>query len=308
MSSITAEACATVANLGVGFDILGLCLEAPKDRVTLTKASGKGVRIIETTGVTTTPMDLKLNTATEALRHFLSENPLGFGLEVKIQKGIPLSSGLGGSAASAVAAVVAANEFLESKLSREKLFVYALTGESVASGARHGDNVAPCLFGGIQLLKFKDDVIKSHSLNYPKSLECVVVHPHIEIKTKESRKKLKKEVLLTDHVKQSANLALFISSLHLNDLSLTKEALNDLIIEPQRKSDIKGFDQAKKAAFEKGCVGFSISGSGPTVFALSRSENSKDIAKAIVGAFEKVKLPTDVWISPINSSGARVVR
>jgi len=214
---------------------------------------------------------------------------------------------MGGSASSAVAAIVAANALLDQPLSKEQLFHYAMLGEQVASGGLHGDNIAPSLFGGLTLCRsiHPMDLI---SIPVPSSVLCVLVHPDLEVSTKESRGKLKKEIALKDHVSQSAALGGFIAGCFKNDLELIQRSFVDGLIEPQRASQIKGFTEAKAGAMTAGALGCSISGSGPSVFAWADSaDQAQAIREAMVKAFEAKGLTCESWISPISTLGARLL-
>ncbi len=308
-TSATAFAPATIANVAVGFDLLGFPIEGVGDHVTVTKTSKPGVEITSIEGVPSPiPLDANKNTATVGLIKLLLDLKAPFGFSVSISKGIPMSSGMGGSASSSVAAVVAANALLDEPLPIERLFYYAMLGEFVASGGLHGDNIAPCLYGGLTLCRSIDpvDIIQ---IPTPKEVFCVLIHPDIEVSTKESRGKLKKEISLKDHVLQSAEMGGFISGCFKNDLNLIARSFQDIIIEPQRASQIPGFLAAKSAAHSHHAIGCSISGSGPSVFAWARSkEEAIKIETVMVNEFKKVNLKTDSWISPISLQGARITK
>ena len=216
------------------------------------------------------PTDPEKNTATAGLLALLRERKLKYGFRVSIEKGIPLSSGMGGSAASAVAGVVAANELLDDKLSNSELLRYALVGEAVASGTVHADNVAPSLLGGLVLVRSAEaqDIVQLPSPN----LVCVLVHPDLQVSTREARKILKPDIALGAHVRQSSRLAGFMAGCFSGDIELIARCLEDEIIEPQRARLIRGFENVKKAALQSGAIGCSISGSGPSVFAWSKKE------------------------------------
>ena len=308
-TTATAFAPATVANVAVGFDLLGFPVEGVGDKVTVTRTTKMGVEILGITGLAAPdlPLDAQKNTATVGLSRMLIDVNANFGFAVTIEKGIPTSSGMGGSASSSVAAVVAANAVLDQPLPIDKLFYYAMLGEFVASGGLHGDNIAPCLYGGLTLCRSIDpiDIIQ---IPTPKEIFCVLVHPDIQVSTKESRGKLKKDVLLKDHVLQSASLAGFISGCFQNNLELIERSFQDIIIEPQRSNQIPGFLEAKSAAHSHGAIGCAISGSGPSVFAWAKTKSEAEaIRAAMVEEFKKKKLHADSWISPISSEGARVI-
>jgi homoserine kinase len=305
---VRAFAPATIANVAVGFDILGFAIDAVGDTVTIEKTSSPGkVEIESITGSVSLPLDPHKNTATIGLVKILQDYNLPFGFKVNINKGIPLSSGMGGSAASSVASVIAANEFLPQPLSRTELLNYALEGEKFASGALHADNLAPALYGGLNLVRSLSpiDIILIPSPD----LFCVLIHPDLKVETKYSRSILKSEIPLKKFVEQSANLAAFIAACFKNDLELIRRSCNDLIIEEQRIHLIPGFMDVKKAALNANALACSLSGSGPSLFALA--ENEADAVKiqfAMTKAFNKNNiLKIDSWISPISKEGARVI-
>ena len=307
-TSITAFAPATVANVAVGFDVLGFALDAVGDTVTLTKTTDVGkIEIESIKGLEGLPYDPAKNTATVGLVKMLQELGLPFGFKVSIEKGIPLSSGMGGSAASSVAAVVAANGFLPNSLSKSELLRYALEGERAASGAIHADNVAPSLFGGLTLIRSTDpiDVI---NIPYPK-LFCVLIHPDIKVETKYARSVLATHLSLHQFVQQSAHLASFIAGCFQQDVELIKRSCKDFVIEEQRAHLIAGFYDVQIAALKANALACSISGSGPSIFALAANEQDcKLIKDAMILAFNKNGISKlDSWISPINQIGARII-
>jgi len=313
MKSVTVFAPATVANVAVGFDLLGFSLAGVGDEITVTRRTqpGIGIEKIESAGAEVSqaeldslPRDPQKNTATVGVLQLLADHPLPFGLNFSIRKGIPLGSGMGGSAASAVAGVVAANAFLAHPLARETLLGYALMGEEVASGSRHADNAAPCLYGGLVLALSAEKII---SLPLPASIRCVLVHPHLRVETRQARAVLSPQVSLQTHVHQSAKLAGFLAGCFQSNLSLIQSSLQDLIIEPQRAHLVPGFAEAKAAALNAGALGCSLSGSGPSVFAWSENEiKAEAICKAMVHAFTARGIETDSWISEILTPGASV--
>jgi homoserine kinase len=314
MRSATAFAPATVANVAVGFDILGFAVEAAGDEVTVTVSERAGVRVEAVTDTTGTlphgaiPTDASENTATVGLIKLCEDLRLDYGFDVSIRKGISLGSGMGGSAASAVAALVAANSLLERPLQKESLLAYALVAEKVASGAAHPDNAAPCLFGGL-ILMLSADPARHVQLPVPTGLLNVLVHPHVRVDTRDARGILKDSVPLKDHVRQSANLGGFIAGCFRDDLELIRSSLSDVIIEPQRAGLIPGFAEVKAAALREGAIGVSISGSGPSVFAWVDSEGASErVRAAMVDAFVSHGVAeVDSWVSPVSREGARVI-
>ena len=305
--SATAFAPATVGNVGIGFDILGHTVEALGDRVRAVRCAQPGVTIRAIEGVTTAlPLEAARNTAGRALQALAAAQRLSFGFELTIAKGIPLGSGLGGSAASAVAAVVAGNALLERPLSKLELLRFAMQGEAVASGSVHVDNVAPALFGGL-VLTVGIDHPRTKQIPVPPGIRCVLVHPHMFLSTREARRILATTVQLSDVVWQCANLAGFISACYTNDLAMIRDAFEDVIVEPQRAALIPGFKAVKAAAMGAGALGCSISGAGPTVFAWCELAQAEAIAASMVAAFATAGLASDRWISAIEPAGARVI-
>lgn len=305
---VSAFAPATVANVAVGFDILGFAIDSVGDTVTLTKTSDMGkIEIEAIEGIDGLPFDVHKNTATIGLVRMMKDFNLPFGFKVKIKKGIPLSSGMGGSAASSVAAVVAANAFLEKPLTKSELLSYALEGEKSASGAIHADNVAPCLFGGFTLIRSLNpiDII---NLPYP-DLTCVLIHPDIKVETKHARSVLKPTITLPQFIEQSSHLAGFIAGCFQKDINLIQRSCHDFIIEPQRSHLIPGFLEAKASAIENKAIACSISGSGPSIFAFAHKEDSSKIKEAMCLALKKSGVAQiDSWISSISETGARVIK
>jgi len=303
----SAFAPATVGNVGVGFDILGHAFPALGDCVRAERVSQPGVRIASITGVDCElPAEAERNTGGKAVLSLAETLRLSFGIELAIEKGIPIGSGLGGSAASAVAAVVAANQLLDPPLPRADLLPHAIQGEAVASGSRHADNVAPSLFGGL-VLTVGIDHPRIKRIRVPPSLRCVLVHPHLNLPTRDSRAVLSPTVSLSDFVWQTANLAGFLAGCYSNDLALLREALQDVLIEPQRARLIPGFERVKQAAMAGGALGCSISGAGPSVFAWCEAGSANLIGTVIAKAFEEHGLPSDRWIAAIDGEGARVL-
>ena len=306
-TSATAFAPATVANVAVGFDILGFAVEGVGDSVTVERTeTGKDSREVIVNGSPGFPLDPEKNTATAGLLQLIRDRDLTHGFRVFIKKGIPLSSGMGGSAASAVAGILAANELLDKKLSSNELLRYALVGEAVASGAVHADNVAPCLLGGLVLIKSAEppDIISIPSPD----LLCVLVHPDLQVSTREARGILKPELSLKTHVRQTSHLAGFVAACFNGDQKLLARSFEDLVIEPQRAGLIRGFHSVKAVALSAGAIGCSISGSGPSVFAWAKKETAESVAKAMVRAFNDSGIAkVESWISPMPSKGAVIV-
>jgi len=306
-ASATAFAPASVGNVGVGFDILGLSVAALGDRVRALRRAAPGVAIRSITGVVQgLPLAAEKNTAGMAVIALQRDLALPFGIELEIEKGIPLGSGLGGSAASAVAGVVAAAALLDAPLAPTALLKFAMQGEAVASGSVHVDNIAPSLFGGLVLTVGIDNP-HVKQIPVPDGVRCVIVHPHMMLGTREARAILRDSVALSDVIWQQANLAGFLAGCYTSDLALIRESLLDVVIEPQRQALIPGFMDVKQAAMQTGALGCSISGAGPSVFAWALEAEAEAIRAGMVAAFRRHGLDTDSWVSELDQAGARVV-
>ncbi|MEO8975146.1 MAG: homoserine kinase, partial [Casimicrobiaceae bacterium] len=263
------------------------------------------VRIAAIRGNTTSlPMDAERNTAGAALIALRRALALPFGFEIEIDKGIPFGSGMGGSAASAVAALVAANALLDAPLPRAALYPFAMDGEAVASGSRHGDNVGPMLLGGL-VLATADRLLR---IPTPLGLHCALVHPHASLETRAARAALRGAYALHEFVAQSANLALLLAGCYSNDIDLIRAGLNDVLIEPRRAALVQGFALVKQAALDSDALGVSISGAGPSVFAWCADAHGAYMAASRMReAFTAVGINSDIWISPVAGPAAQVV-
>jgi homoserine kinase len=299
---------ATVSNVGPGFDIMGFAIDVPVEEMIVRLTDKPGIRILKITGdKNRIPFDIKKNTATVALTNMLSSLKKNIGVEIEIRKKIISGSGLGSSAASAVAAVFALNELLEKPFSKNELMDFALLGEMVAAGSIHADNVAPCLFGGFILIRGYNptDIIK---LSSPKKLFCTILHPQFEIKTSDARKLIKKSLPMKDVITQTGNAAGLVAGLMKSDYDLIKRSMNDLIAEPARAKLIPGFYDIKNAAINAGAIGCSISGSGPAIFAFSTSkETAEKIGKEMKKVSSKYVKKNNVYNSTINKVGPKVI-
>jgi homoserine kinase len=306
---ITVQAPASVGNVAVGFDILGHALQGMADTVMVERSENPGVRVVEVSGVIKRlPTSALKNTAAAAVAAMVEDLELEeAGFDIRLNKGIPLSSGMGGSAASAVGAVVAVNNMLKIPMPQQDLYGYALAGEAVASGSAHGDNVAACLLGGLTLASVAA-APGPVQLKVPNRLRCAVVHPHVQIETRDARQMLPKSVAMDTVVAQSANLAGLIAACYERDMERIAYALKDLMVEPSRAKLIPGFKQVKQAALEAGALGCSISGAGPSMFAWFVSDSAAaEGAESMVIAFKAAGLESDVLISPVAAPGARVI-
>ena len=306
-SVATAFAPASVGNVAIGFDILGFSVDAIGDCVTVRRTAASGVSIKAIRGVVQDlPLEAAKNTAGRAVIALHDAQPLGFGFELEIDKGIPLASGLGGSAASAVAAVVAANALLAQPRSQLELLQYAMQGEAVASGSMHVDNIAPSLYGGL-VLTVGIEHPRVKQIPVPSAIRAVIVHPHMFLSTRQARAILKGSVEMADFVWQTANLAGFISGCYTNDLDMLRESFEDVVIERQRAALIPGFGEVRRAALSARAIGCSISGAGPTVFAWCLQEHAPAVREAMVLEFLKHGLQADHWIIAVEPCGARVI-
>jgi homoserine kinase len=300
---------ATVANVACGFDVLGFAVENPGDEVEITLVDEPGVRLLQITGDGgKLPTDAKENTVGISIMKYLEYLKKTVGVEIVLHKKMPLGSGLGSSAASAVAGIFAVNKLLGEPLSRAELLPFALEGERLACGSAHADNVAPCLYGGFVLIRSYEplDVIE---ISTPDDLYCVLVHPDLEVKTKDARNILKAEVSLKDAVIQWGNVGGLIAGLMKSDYELIGRSLQDVVVEPLRSTLIKGFFDVKNAALKAGVLGASISGSGPAIFALSKGEETAVKAgEAMQKAFAAHQVESKLFISKVNPHGPVVIK
>jgi homoserine kinase len=305
MSEATAFSPASIGNLGIGFDILGQSFAGAGDRATVRRIQSGKVHISAIrNALVALPLDAEKNTAGAALIALREALKLPYGFDIELDKGIPFGSGMGGSAASCVAALVAANALLDAPLSAEQLYPFALAGEAVASGGRHGDNVGPMLLGGVVLATL-DHLVK---IPVPDAWHSVLVHPDAVLETRRAREALKGAYAIGDYVAQSANLALVLAGCQRGDASLVRAGLNDVLVEPRRAPLIEGFARVKQAALDHRAMGASISGAGPSVFAWfeSRAE-AEAAAPAMQAAFTEAGIASESFISPVNGPAARVL-
>ena len=306
--SLRAFAPATVANVGSGFDILGFAVKKPGDEVTVARSAKKGVRILSIEGDEgRLPLNPLLNAVSLPVIRFLEHIKNDTGIEITLKKMMPLGSGLGSSAASAVVGVFAVNELLGRPLSREELLPFAMEGEKVACGSAHADNAGPALLGGFILIRsYKPlDIIR---IPTPAELVCTLIHPQVEIRTEDARKILKTKIRLSDAIVQWGNTAGLIAGLIKGDYSLIGRSLTDVIIEPVRSILIPGFENVKNAALGAGALGCSISGSGPSIFALSKGMDVAVRAGEAMGkVYMELGIPATVYVSELNGEGPVVL-
>lgn len=311
MKEVKIIAPATIANLVCGFDILGMAIKAPFDEMTLSTSSQPGIRIKHTDDYDLTE-DPEKNVAGVALLSLMDElstigykNEIGFNLCV--HKNIKPGSGLGSSAASSAGAVVAANYLLGNIFSKEDLVRFAMNGEKIAGGVKHADNVSPCIYGGVTLIRsiFPLDIIPLNSPN----LFITIVHPQIEVRTSDSRQILRKEVQLKKAIRQWGNIGGLIIGFTNNDFELIGRSMEDVIIEPVRSILIPGFNEVKTTCKEAGALGGGISGSGPSVFMFSKEEETaykvEEIMKSI---YEKIGVDYKTYVTSVNQEGVKIVK
>ncbi len=302
MDSIKVFCPATIANISCGFDVLGLALGAIGDEMIVHKTKQPGIIISKITGQTL-PLETMNNVAGVAGLALLEESEYSGGFEIEIHKKIKAGSGIGSSAASAAGAVWAMNELLEKPFSPIELVKFAMQGEALASGVAHADNVAPALYGGFTLVRSYEplDIIK---INTPPDLYATVIHPQIEVKTSDSRKILKTSISLKDGIKQWGNVGGLISGLFIEDYDLIGRSLVDHIVEPIRSMLIPGFSEVKSETIKAGALGTGISGSGPSIFALSKGkETAERVAEAMRNVYINIGVEYDIYVSKINTKG-----
>ena len=306
MEELKIFAPATVANLSCGFDVLGCCLDAVGDEMLIKKNDLKKVRITKITGQDL-PLEADNNVAGVAVKALLNELKSDQGFDIEIDKKIKPGSGIGSSAASSAGAVYAANKLLGEPFQKSDLIPFAMQGELLASGNAHADNVAPALLGGFSLVRsyYPLEVL---SLPVPSELRVVVLHPLIEIKTKDSRSIIKQNVSLKKAISQWGNLGAFVSALYTNDYDLLGRSLQDEIVEPVRSILIPYFQELDDLVAEKGALGFGISGSGPSVYAMCRGdENAAKVKDAIQEFYSDKNIDFELHLSSINSKGVKIL-
>lgn len=300
---------ATVANVACGYDVLGFAIEAPGDEVVARFSGEPGLRIACVTGDGgKLPLEAEKNTAGVAALDLLKHlGMLDSGIELEVHKKMPFGSGLGSSAASAVAGAYAVNKLIGEPLTKKQLLPFAMAGEASADGAWHADNVGPCLLGGIVFIRDNQE-LDIAQLPVPRSLWVAVVHPEIEILTRVAREILPAEVPLANVTQQIGNLGGLICGLIQEDFGMISRSVHDVIAEPRRQKLIPEFYRAKRAAMTAGALGFSISGAGPSVFGLCEGEETaREVGRAIAAVFASVALPNQLYVSQINQTGVRVV-
>lgn len=297
---------ATVANVACGFDVLGFCLDTIGDEMVIRKTEAKGIRITKIEGYNL-PYETEKNVAgVSALAMYNALKP-DCGFEIEIYKNIKPGSGIGSSSASAAGSVYGMNELLGRPLDKTELTYYAMKGEALASQCEHADNLAPAIFGGFTLVKSACP-LQVLELPTPHDLYATLIHPQIEIKTSESRALLPKNIPLQNAITQWANVGSLVHGLHTSDYELIKDALNDVVIEPHRKQLIPHFDAVKTAVLESGALGCGISGSGPSIFTLSKGEaTAKAVQLAMQNVYSKSDIQFETYVSKINITGIKTI-
>ncbi|AWI26074.1 homoserine kinase [Flavobacterium pallidum] len=306
MNEIKLFSPATIANLSCGFDVLGVCLDNVGDEMIVRKSDVKGVRITKIVGADL-PLETEKNVSGVAALALLDEMEADCGFEIEIYKKIKAGSGIGSSAASSAGAVFGINALLGNPFSAAALVKFAMQGEKLASGSAHADNVAPALLGGFTLVRSYDplDIIRIES---PPELYATVIHPQIELKTSDARSVLKQNISLKSAIAQWGNVGGLVAGLYTKDYDLIGRSLHDEIVEPIRSVLIPGFDRIKKTAKENGALGSGISGSGPSIFALSKGkETAEKVAGAMCKIYDEMKLPYEIHVSKINDNGIKVL-
>jgi homoserine kinase len=308
MKTVRASAPATVANVSCGFDIFGFAVEAPADEVVITLNDSGMVTINSIVGDDgRLPLQASKNTAGVGVEAFLKKIGSSYGAEIVLYKNLPLGSGMGSSAASSVAALVAINHLHGNPLTREQLLPFAMESERIACGSAHADNVAPSLMGGFVLIRGYEPLDVT-TIPTPDGLYCTLVHPHIELKTEDSRRVLKPTIPIRDAITQWGNIAGLVVGLMKPDFGLISRSLHDVVAEPIRSVLIPGFDLIKAASVREGALGCGISGSGPTIFSLSTDRQvAARVGKVIQEQFDTFGLESDVFVSMVNREGAKIV-
>jgi homoserine kinase len=305
MRSVKIKSPATIANIVCGFDVLGMALNDPQDVMQITISENPGI-CIQHNDIYNLPVVPEQNVAGVALLALMQDLPKPMGFEIIIEKHIKPGSGLGSSAASAAGVVAAANLLLDNKFSKQDLVRFAMAGEKLASGVKHADNISPCIYGGVTLIRsiFPLDII---SLPAP-PMYVAVVHPQIEVKTSDAREILRKEVLLKDAIKQWGNIAGLVAGFMQSDYELIKRSLEDVIIEPVRSILIPGFDQVKTNSLEAGALGGGIAGSGPSIFMLCKEKKTAEKVEGVMKeTYDKIGLNYHTYVTTINNKGITII-
>ena len=300
---------ATVANVVCGFDVLGFAVNEPGDEVEMILTDEPGIRIIQITGDNgRLPLESHKNTVSVSVQHYLKHiNREDVGVEIVLHKKMPIGSGLGSSSASTVAGLFAINQLMDNQLTAKELVPFAMKGEELACGYGHADNVAPAIMGGFVLIRSYEplDII---SLPVPANLHAAIVYPEVDVPTKDARQMIRTKIQLKDAVTQWGNVAGLVSGLFLDDLDLVGRSMKDVLVEPFRSILIPGFEELRNIAMENEAVGFGISGSGPSVFALTRNAiAAKKITDLQQAHLTKMKINSYAFVSAVNTEGPKVL-
>ena len=307
MNEIKIFSPASIANVSCGFDILGLCLDSIGDEMIFKKSNERGIRISKIEGADL-PFEIEKNVAGVAALAVYSTQNVDFGIEIEIYKKINAGSGIGSSSASSAGAAFGVNAILGYPFSNKELVTFAMEGEKLASGSAHADNVAPVLLGGCTLIRSYSPSLDICNVPVPDELFATIIHPHIEVKTSDARRILRQNVTLKQSIQQSGNLGAFVCGMYSNDYQLISRSLEDVIIEPIRSILIPEFNTMKQLAKNIGALGGGISGSGPSIFALSKGKETAEKVKTIWQEhFSKTGLSFEVYVSKINPEGIRVI-
>ena len=308
MNQLKVFAPATVANVACGFDVLGLALDYPGDEVLVTKTDKNDVVITACHNAENLPLAADKNVAVVAVKALLDRLESNQGFEIELTKGVKPGSGIGSSAASSAAAVVAVNELLGNPFTKKELVEFAMEGERCATGVAHADNVAPSICGGFTLVRSYEplDIVKIDS---PKELWATVIHPQLEVKTRDARRVLKGGIDLSKAITQWGNVGGLVAGLYSEDYDLIGRSLVDVVIEPIRSILIPGYEKVKKATLEAGALGCSISGSGPSIFGLSKGEDvANKVKESMAEVYTQYGVDFEIHVSQVNSEGAKIIK
>lgn len=296
----------TVSNVSCGFDVLGFCLDHIGDEMLVRTTPQKGVTITKIEGYDL-PYETEKNVAGVSALALVEEFQPDFGFEIEIYKRIKPGSGIGSSAASAAGSVFAINELLGRPYNKTQLTAFAMKGEAIASQSEHADNLAPAIFGGFVLVKSLNP-LEILNLPTPDELYAIIIHPQIEIKTSEARAILPKEISMQKAITQWSNLGSLVHALHTSDYALIKRSLQDVVVEPYRSQLIPHFDEVKKAALQQGALGFGISGSGPSMFAITKGgKSAKTVESTMRKVYESSTIQFETYVSKINKKGIKTL-
>lgn len=307
MNRITVFAPMTIGNMGCGFDVLGMAMDGTGDTLEISIDEGSGISIENKSGVSL-PDNVEKNVITPAVRSFLTKYGKQISVSIKVLKKILPGSGIGSSAASSAAVVFGLNELTGKPFDGKQLVEFAMDGEKLISGSRHADNVAPALLGGVVLVR-QNEPLDLVNLPVPDNFYCTAVHPHITVTTMEGRSVLPQQIPLHDAITQWGNVGSLVAGLALNDMQLVGRSIKDVVAEPYRKRFIPQFDELKQALMKTGALAASISGSGPSVFAVSESlNNANRLGEVMKQHFSNLNIEADVYASKVSERGARVLK